>query len=327
MVYGRRFLLVLSQALAVMLSALGAAQSAEVTYPNRPVRVIVGFSAGSTADLIARTIAQGLSETLGQPAVVENRTGANGAIGAQLAAQSTADGYTLLMVSIANTIDNALRANLPYDILRDFLPITQASQAPYVIVVNSSLPVSTIQDLINFAKTKPDQLNFGSSGAGGSNHIGTELFLAAAGLRMVHVPYRGPAEALKDVVSGQVQLFVSGMGSGLSLAQAGRVRALAVTSLQRAKVVPDVPTVAETLPGFQFIGWTGVVAPKGTPLAIINQLNAAISRILQQPKVKEQLARVGAEPVSSTPEQFREHIRRELARIKKVGEDVGIRIQ
>jgi len=294
-------------------------------YPDRPIRMIVAFSAGGGSDLAARNVAQKMSETFGQSVIVDNRTGANGAIGAELTARAAADGYTLLMLSVAHVIAAAYESTLPYDVIRDFAAVSQVVQQPYLVVANLSLPARSIQELIALAKMKPGELNYGSSGIAGSNHLATELFSAAAGIRMVHVPYKGPQQALADVLGGQMQLMFTSIIVGLPLARSGKLRALAVTSARRTNAAPEYPTVAETLPGYESIGWYGVVAPRGTPRAAVELLSRTIANGLQSKDVKERLAADGSETVGNTPVEFEHFMQRELTRYAKVIKDAGIR--
>lgn len=312
--------------LSVAIAPATAAQKERSTgYPTKPIRMIVGFSAGGGSDFAARIVGQKLTELLGQTVVIDNRTGANGAIAAELAARAPADGYTLMMLAVAQAIGAAHGARLPYDLLRDFVPISLATQQPYLVVATQSLPVRSIEELISLAKSKPGQLNYASTGVGGSNHLATELFSRAAGIRMVHVPYKGPPPALADVIAGQVQVMFSSIVTGLPLARGGRLRPLAVTSRQRSSAAPDVPTVAETLPGFQAIGWYGVMAPKGTPQPIIDRLAATIAQGMQAPEVRARVAADGSEAVGSTPREFDRFVRSELERFARTIKDAGIR--
>lgn len=312
--------------LLVAIAPAAAAQKERSTgYPTKPIRMIVGFSAGGGSDFAARIVGQKLTELLGQTVVIDNRTGANGAIAAELAARAPADGYTLMMLAVAQAIGAAHGTRLPYDLLRDFVPISLATQQPYLVVATQSLPVRSIEELISLAKSKPGQLNYASTGVGGSNHLATELFSRAAGIRMVHVPYKGPPPALADVIAGQVQVMFSSIVTGLPLARGGRLRPLAVTSRQRSSAAPDVPTVAETLPGFQAIGWYGVMAPKGTPQPIIDRLAATIAQGMQAPEVRARVAADGSEAVGSTPREFDRFVRSELERFARTIKDAGIR--
>jgi len=309
---------------AVLTPALAAQPERAAEYPVKPIRLIVGFSAGGGSDIAARIVGQKLTELLGQPVVVDNRTGASGAIAAELAARSPADGYTLMMLAIAQAIGAAHGTKLPYDLLNDFTAVSQATQQPYLVVSTQSLPVRNIADVITLAKAKPGQLAYASTGVGGSNHLAAELFSTAAGIRMLHVPYKGPPQALADVVGGQVQLMFSSIVTGLPLARAGKLRPLGVTSLKRSAAAGDVPAVAETLPGFEAIGWYGVLAPKGTPQPVVERLATAIGKGLQDPEVKARVAKDGSETVGNTPQQFDRFLRSEMSRFAKVIKAAGI---
>ena len=304
--------------------AIAAQANRHSDYPAKPIRMIVGYSAGGGPDWAARILGQQLTQLLGQPVVVDNRAGANGVIAAELTTRAPADGYTLMMLAIAQAIGAAHGARLPYDLLNDFVPVSQVIQQPYLVVSTQSLPVRTMAELVALAKANPGQLTYGSTGVSGSNHLATELFSGAAGIRMVHVPYKGSAPALADVVAGQVQLMFSSIVTGLPLARGGKLRAIAVTSLKRSSAATDLPTVAETLPGFEAIGWYGVVAPQGTPPGIVDRLQRAIATGLQSPEVKTRLAIEGSEGVGSTPQQFGSFLRGEMARFAKVIKEAGI---
>jgi tripartite-type tricarboxylate transporter receptor subunit TctC len=311
--------------LALAAAVAAAAGVAAADYPGRPIRMLVGFTAGGGSDIAARTVAQKLSEAFGQSVVVDNRTGATGAIAAETAAKAQPDGYTLMMLAVAQVVANAFDDKLAYDVVRDYAAVSYVSRNPYVMAVTPALPARSVREFIDLAKAQPGKLNYGSTGIGGSNHLATELFNSAAGIRVAHVPYKGPPQALADLAGGQVQLVFASITSGLPLARAGKVRVLAVTSLKRSNAAPDVPTIAETLPGFDTIGWYGVVAPKRTPAAIVNRLSGAIAEGLQSPDVKERLAADGSEAVGSTPAEFERHIRSEVARFRQVIRDAGIR--
>jgi tripartite-type tricarboxylate transporter receptor subunit TctC len=310
---------------AIIAPAAAAQRDERADYPTKPIRMIVGFSAGGGSDFAARIVGPKLTELLGQTVVIDNRTGANGAIAAELAARAPADGYTVMMLAVAQVVGAAHGTRLPYDLLRDFVAVSQATQQPYLVVATQSLPVRSIEELIALAKSRPGQLNYASTGVGGSNHLATELFSAAAGIRMAHVPYKGPPPALADTISGQVQVMFSSIQTGLPLARGGRLRPLAVTSSKRSHAAPDIPTVAETLPGFEAIGWYGVVAPAGTPQIIIARLAAAIAQGMQSADAKARAASDGSEAVGSTPAEFDRFLRSELARFARVIKDAGIR--
>ena len=306
-------------------SAQDTPTSSRLVYPTKPIRMIVGFSAGGGSDFAARIAGQKITEILGQPVVIDNRTGANGAIAAEVAANAPPDGYTLMMLAVAQAIGAAHGTKLPYDVLRDFTAVSQATQQPYLVVVTNALPVRTTEELIALAKAKPRQLNFASTGVGGSNHLATELFSSAAGIQMLHVPYKGPPPALTDTVSGQVQVMFSSIVTGLPLARAGRLRPIAVTSLKRSPAVPDVPAVAETLKGFEAIGWYGIVAPRRTPPPTVDRIAAAVMKGMQAPEVKQRVASDGSEAVGSSPREFGAFLGSEMARFSKVIKDTGIK--
>ena len=294
-------------------------------YPARPIRMLAGFTAGGGSDLAARTVAQKLSESLGQSVVVDNRTGATGAIAAEMLAKAPPDGYTLMMLAVAQLVATAFDDKMPFDVVRDYAGVSLVSRNPYVMAVSPALPVRTVRQFIDLAKAQPDKLNYGSTGIGGSNHIVTEVFNVTAGIKLAHVPYKGPPQALADLAGNQIQLVFASITSGLPLARAGKVRALAVSSLKRSAAAPDVPAIAETLPGYETIGWYGVVAPKATPAALVQRLSTAIAHGLQAPEVKERLAADGSEAVGSTPAEFDRHMASEVARFRKVIRDAGIK--
>ena len=316
----------LSAALAV--SALHAAAAAEA-YPAKPVRFVVAFPPGGGTDIIARSIAQKLSERLAQQVVVDNRPGAGGNIGTDIVAKSAPDGHTLLMGSAGPLAINAsLFGKMPFDPIRDLAPVTLAASTPNVLVVHPSLRAATIEELIALAKARPGEINFASSGHGTPAHLAGELFNSMARVKMVHVPYKGAAPALADLLGGQVQLMFSTMPPALPHVKDGRLRALAVTSAKRSPAMPELPTVDEiALPGFEANTWHGVVAPAGTPTAIIARLNREIVSILHLPEVVERLSAQGAEPVGSTPEEFAAYIRSETVKWAKVVRESGAKAE
>jgi len=305
----------------------GVAQGAESAYPSRPIRMLVGFSAGGGSDFAARIAAQKIGEQLGQTVVVDNRTGANGAIAAEMAARAQPDGYTLIMLAVAHAVANAFDTRLPYDVLRDFTPVSQATQQPYLAVVPASMPVRNLQEFIDLARSKPGQFSFASTGAGGSNHLAAALFATTAKLDLGHVPYKGPPQALTDIVGGHVHFMISSIQTALPLARTGKLKGLGVTSAERSQAAPDIPTVAETLPGFHSIGWYGVLAPKGTPRTIVDRLAAAMAKGMQTPEVRARVATDGSEVVAGTPEAFDRHLRSELERFRRIIREAGIKAQ
>lgn len=310
-------------ALAVALAAVPIAAAAD--YPVKPVRMLTGFTAGGGSDIAARSISVKLSETFGQSVVVDNRPGATGSIAAEMAAKAQPDGYTVMMLAVAQLVPNAFEDKLTYDVVRDFAGVSYVSRNPYLMAVSLALPVRSVREFIDLAKSQPGRLNYGSSGIGGSNHVVTEVFNTVAGIKVTHVPYKGPPQALADLAGGQVQLVFASITSGLPLARAGKVRVLGVTSLTRSRAAPDVPTVAETLPGLELIGWYGVVAPKRTPVVIVARLSSAIADVLHSPEVKDRLAADGSETVGGAPVEFERHIHNELERFRKVIREAGIR--
>lgn len=310
-------------ALAVALAAVSIAAAAD--YPVKPIRMLTGFTAGGGSDIAARSVSVKLSETFGQSVVVDNRPGATGSIAAEMAAKAQPDGYTVMMLAVAQLVTNAFEDKLTYDVVRDFAGVSYVSRNPYLMAVSLALPVRSVREFIDLAKSQPGRLNYGSSGIGGSNHVVTEVFNSVAGIKVTHVPYKGPPQALADLAGGQVQLAFVSITSGLPLARAGKVRVLGVTSLTRSRAAPDVPTVAETLPGLELIGWYGVVAPKRTPAVIVERLSSAIARVLRSPEVKDRLAADGSETVGGAPAEFERHIRNEVERFRKVIREAGIR--
>jgi tripartite-type tricarboxylate transporter receptor subunit TctC len=257
--------------------------------------------------------------------VVDNRPGATGAIAGEMMTKAQPDGYTVMMLAVAQLVANAFEDKLPYDIERDFAGVSYVARNPYLVEVPVALPARTVREFIDLAKAQPGKLNYGSSGIGGSNHVVTEIFASAAGIKLTHVPYKGPTAALADVASGQLQLAIASITSGLPLARAGKVRVLAVTSLTRSKVLPEVPALAETLPGLELMGWYGVVAPKRTPAPVANRLSKAIDDVLRSQEVKDRLMTDGSEAVGGVPAVLDKHMRSELARLRKVIKEAGIR--
>jgi len=298
-------------------------------YPRRPVRLIVPFPPGGGNDIVARAVGQELGKSLGQQFVVDNRAGAGGAIGAELAARAPADGYTLFLGGVGSHVVNpSLHAKLSYDPIRDFAPVTLIASAPSVLVINPSLQATSVAEFTALAKANPGKLNYASNGNGSSAQLAAALYESMAGVRMVHVPYKGVAPALVDLMSGEVQLMFGTLVAILPHIKAGRLRALAVTGRNRSAPLPEVPTLAESgLPGYEAGSWYGILAPAGTPSAIVTRLNAEINAAIRQPEVRERLAAEGAEVIGGTPEEFAVHIRSELARMKKLVREGGLRVE
>jgi len=297
-------------------------------YPNRPIKLVVPFPAAGTTDILARAAAQKLTESLGQAVVVDNRSGAGGNIGSDLVAKSTPDGYTLLMGTVGtHAINPSLYAKMPYDHIKDFVPVVLVASVPNVLVVNLDLPVNSVADLIKLAKAKPGAINFASSGSGTSIHLSGELFKTMAGVDMTHVPYKGSSPALTDVMGGQVQVMFDNLPSSLALIKAGKLRAIAVTSMVRAPALPNVPTINESgLPGFEASSWFGVLAPAGTPAPIVARINAEVNKWLQSADAREKLLAQGAEAAGGSPEQFAAFIRSETEKWAKVVKASGAKV-
>ena len=306
--------------LSISAAALAPAAATAQSYPERPVRVVVPFPAGGAADIVARQVTQGLAAALGSQFVVDNRAGAGGAIGAETVARSAPDGYTLLFASSsALSINPHIAAKLSYDALRDFSPIALIGFAPNVLVVHPSVPAKSVKDLIAVARSKPNALNFASNGTGTLSHLTGELFMQRAGVKMVHIPYKGLAPALTDLISGEVQVMFSSAVAALPQAKAGRLRAIAMTGSKRSAAIPDIPTVAESgLPGYETGSWYGVVVPAGTPKVAIDRLSKEIQAIVKAKDVTSKLNEEAVIPIGNPPEEFAKHIRAELARWAKV---------
>ncbi len=313
--------LALAFTLAASTSALGQG------YPVKPVRLVVPVAPGGGTDILARTVSPKLSESLGQLVVIENRSGAAGNIGTEFVAKSAPDGYTLLLVNTAFGVNPNLYRNLAFDAVRDFAPITHLTSSPLLLVAHPSLPVKSVRQLITLAKARPGEINFASPGSGQSPHLAGELFNTMAGVKMVHVPYRGGGAALTDLLGGHITLYFGGIISTLPHARSGKLHMLAVTSLQRSRSLPDVPTIAESaLPGFETIGWYGILAPAGTPREIIAQLSAALMKIMTLPDLQARMFEDGSQPVGGSPAQFAAFIRSELTKWSKVVRESGARI-
>jgi len=294
-------------------------------YPTKPVRMIAASSPGSAVDIVARIVAQKLGEQLGQQVIVDNRAGAGGNLGAELAAKALPDGYTLFMGTPAHAINTGLYRKLNYDLIRDFAPVTQVTSGQYVVVVHPSLPAKSIRELIALARAKPGQLNYASAGSGNATHLAGELFARATRIKLVHVPYKGSGPAVTDLVGGQVQLMFANLVAALPQVKTGRIRALAVTGQTRAAAAPELPTVIEAgVPGYVVTSWFGVLVPAATPRELIMKLNAELARTMSAPDVRDRLAADGAEPTTGTPEQFGAFLRAEITRWTKVVKDAGI---
>ena len=312
---------------AGLLAAAFAAPALAQSYPTKPVRIVVPYPPGGPNDIVARTVGQKLSEQLGQPVIVDNKPGASGNIGAESVAKSPPDGYTLLLLTTGHTINPSLYPKLGYDLEKDLAPVTQLTAGPMVVVANPSLPAKNIKELISLAKAKPGSLNFGSAGNGSSTHLAPELFSSMAGIKMNHIPYKGSAPALTDLMAGQIQVAFDFMISAMPHVKSGKVKALAVTSTTRSPAAPDLPTVAESgVPGFEVIGWNGLVVPARTPKDVVAKLNAELKKALDQPDAKERFAAQGFSATWTTPEKFGAYIESEHAKWAKVVKDSGAKI-
>lgn len=304
----------------------GASPAAVQAYPARPIRLIVPLGPGGGVDTSARLIGQKLSEALGQQVVIENRPGAGGTIATELVARAAPDGYTLVMASNSHAITPSLY-KLSFDAVRDFTPITLAVLAPYVLAVHPSLPVRSVKELIGFAKAHPNEILFSSSGNGSAQHLALELLKMTTATKIMHVPYKGTAPAMTDLIAGRVSMTAASVPATMPHVNAGRLRALAVLGRVRSQVVPQLPTVGEAgVPGCEIDVWQGTMAPAGTPKEIVAKLHAETARILARPEVKERMLAVGLEPVGDPPEQFATYVRAEVVKWAKVIQQAGIRI-
>ena len=311
---------------AAALAALPYVAPAE-TYPSRPVRIIVGYAAGGGVDISARLIGQWLSERLGQQFIVENRPGAATNIATEAVVRSPADGYTLLLINAANAINASVYEKLNFEFTRDITAVAGIMRVAFVMVVNPSLPVTTVPALITYAKANPRKLSVGSGGAGGPDQASSEYFKMETGLDMLDVPYRGLSPALADLLGGQVQLVFSTVPAAIEYIKAGKLRPLAVTTATRSEALPEVPTLSDFLPGFESSQWYGVGAPSGTPADVVMKLNKEINAGLADPQLKVRITELGGEPMSMTPDDFRKHIADETAKWAKVIKFAGIKVK
>src|SRR6476660_1708346 len=313
-------------ALALILLAICIGVAGAQSYPTKPVKVIVPFPPGAGADITARIFTPNRTEAFGQQFIVDNRAGAAGQIGAEIAAHSTGDGYTLLFTPASIVISRTLYPKITYDIEKDFEPIGIVASAPFVLVVHPSLPVHNVKELIALAKAKPGSLFYASTGNGGTSHLATEVFKSQAKINIVHVPYKGTPHVVTDLQGGQIQLMFANTLSVLPHVQGGRLRALAIGSVKRSAAAPQIPTVAESgMPGFEAITWFGMLAPRGTPGEIVTRLSDELRKIGQTPQIRNLLLSQGADPVSNTPAEFRAYLHSELAKWAKVIQDTGVK--
>lgn len=314
---------------ALTLALILASQTAPAqTFPSKPVRIIVAFPPGGGTDIVARIMSPKMSENLGQQVVIDNRAGAAGIVGTELAAKSPADGYTMFMGTLGNlSVNPLLYSKLPFDVGRDFVPLTLVVSVTFVLYVHPSVPVKTVKDLIALAKSRPGQINYASSGNGGAPHLAAELLNSMAGVKMIHVPYKGSGPSFIDLLGGQVPLTFDSMVQGLQYVKSGRLRAVAVLGPRRSPVLPDVPTVGETLPGYEVVNWFGMVVPAATPRDIVTRLNTETVKVLRMSDIRERLMANGAEPVGSTPDEFGAFMKSESAKWARVIKEANIRAE
>lgn len=297
-------------------------------YPTKPIWLVVPYQSGGATDILARIVGQALFEVWGQRVVVDNRPGASGSIGSQLVANAQPDGYTLLLgTNGSHAINKSLYSRLPYDPAKDFTPIALIAQVPLLLVVAPSLPVKSVQDLIALAKAKPGQLNFGSGSIGTSAHLAGEMFNMASDVRTIHVPYKGGPAVIADVIGGRIEFVFQNMPAAIASVRTGRLRALAVTTPQRASALPEVPTMSEAIPGFVIIPWYGALGPIGLPALIVDDLNRAINGILKKPEIRRSLDNLGAESIGGTPEQFLAQIKADIAMYARAVKASGAKVE
>jgi tripartite-type tricarboxylate transporter receptor subunit TctC len=316
----------LSAALLLAGVALMPADASAQAWPSRPIRLVVTFPTGGAPDILARLFSE--KAQLGQPVVIDNKPGAGGNIGAEFVAKAAPDGYTLVMGTVGtHAINGALYAKMPYDMVRDFTPVSLVASAPNLLVVNNNLPVKTVGDLISYMKANPDKLSFGSPGVGTSVHVSGELFKSMTGTTMTHVPYKGRQFAIPDLVGGSIQLMFDNMPSALPMAREGKIRAVAVTTLKRSPSAPEIPTVAETIPGFEAVTWFAMFAPAGTPRPAIDRLHQEVLRVYRLPEVQERLRTLGLDAQLSTPEQLATYQAAEISKWSDVVRKSGARAE
>lgn len=314
-------------AAAVIIAALAAPAAQAQTFPTKPLRILVGFSAGSTTDILARIVGQKMHETWGQPVVVDNRPGAGGILASQLVAGANADGYTLLSVSAGHAVTAALYQKLPYNTEKDFAGVSLLATVPSILIVSPGSGIKSVKDLVALARSKPGALNYSSPGIGSANHLAGELLKSLARLDVAHVPFKGIPEALTAAMTGAVTFNLSPIVNVLALAKGGKVVALATSTSKRAAGMPELPTIAEAgVPGYAFDPWFGLLTTANTPRPVVAKLSQEATRILSLPDVKTRLLALGAEPTPTTPEQFDAHIRAEIAKFRKIVQDANIRV-
>ena len=311
----------------IAMAAAGALPHAALAqnYPTKPVTIVVPFAPGGTTDILARIVGQGLTSELGQPVIVDNRAGAGGNIGASLAAKAPADGYTLFMGTVGtHAINQALYKKMPFDPVKDFAPLSRVATVPNLLVANPKEPYKTVKELIAYAKQHPGKVTFGSPGSGSSPHVSGELFKSMTGTELLHVPYKGSAPAMTDLLGGQISIMFDNMPSAIQHVRSGKLRPIAVTTAKRSPELPDVPTIAESgVPGYEAMSWFGMFAPSGTPKPVLDKLSAALIKVLNQPDVKKKIAEQGGDVVAETPAQFAAFIKSESTKWGKVVKESG----
>jgi tripartite-type tricarboxylate transporter receptor subunit TctC len=312
--------------ISAALASLVAGQSVMAqNYPSRPIRIIALSSPGSGPDIVGRLIGSRLTEAWGQQAIVDPRPAATGIVGAEIASKAAPDGHTVVIVTSQAVIVSVMYEKLPFNLIRDFAPITMVASTPFILAVHPAVPAASIQELVALARSKPGSLRYGSGGSGSPPHLSAEIFKSMTGTDMLHVPYKGVTPAMIDAVGGQVQMLISVIPAVLPTIRSGRLRALGVTSAKRTALVPDVPTIAETVPGYEFIGWYSLFAPANTPSGIINKLNAEIVKGLNTPEFRERFTALGAEPSSSTPQALAAYLREQTEKMRRAVRDSGAR--
>jgi tripartite-type tricarboxylate transporter receptor subunit TctC len=314
--------------LSVLMLFAGSTTAQPAAYPSKPIRFVVPYPAGGPLDTVARLLGQKVAESTKQPVIVDNKPGAGGNIGADAVAKAPPDGYMILMGAVAtHAINPTLYASIPYDPVRDFIPVTQVASTPNVLVVNPSVPANNVREFIAYAKANPGKLNFGSGSTGSAGHLAGELFKTMAGVEMTHVPYKGAAPAMNDLIGGQIQLMFDNLASSLAQVRAGRIRALAVTTAKRSALAPDLPTIAESgLPGFDISTWFGIFVPANTPPEIVDRLHSEFTRALAMPDIRDKMLALGAEPVGSRPGEFSAYIRTEADKYARVIKASGAKV-
>lgn len=314
--------------IAASFVAVPAVHAADAAYPNRPVRVIVPFSPGGATDIVARLVSQKLNELWGQPVVVDNRAGAGGNIGGEIAAKANPDGYTLFLTSGSIvTANQHMYAKMPFSPEKDLIGVTNVASGPQAIVVNPSNPAKTLKEMISLAKAKPKSMTFGSAGIGTQTHLAAENFVYTAGIEVTHIPYKGEGPAITDLVGGQIQFVTPNLSAAINQVNSGKLRALAVTSKERSPQLPNVPAVAETLPGFENLGWFGFMVPTGTPKAVINKVHADTVKALQSPDLRKRVTEIGMVTVGNSQEEFARELKSESARWAKIIKERGLQVK